>query len=383
MAAGASTLAAGPSIISNVQALRAFCALAVVYHHAPFKVFGVESQFLGVPIFFCISGFIMTYITRSDASYFLARRLVRIVPAYWIATLILFFFSHLGLLNPTRTLPMLWNSPGSIWSWIATNSGLGDPAVVRGLAKSLLFIPYDNHGLVMPVLGIGWTLNLEMYFYVLFALALAVTASFAPAIVALFVAAAAVMVNVLPVSPEAAFYGQHFVFCFVTGIGCYYVWRYIPEEVYRKAKRIVVIATVAVYVAVFVLCAATSRTSALLAFIELTVPPVVLFCALACHSAGARVRSRPVLFLGAASYSIYLIHLIVFSAYNVRDAGYPLEALLHAPVRCIAWVVLGTVAGIAFFVAVERPLLRALGAWIPARSIELGRSPERIRTLGA
>jgi hypothetical protein len=41
------------------------------------------------------------------------------------------------------------------------------------LATSLLFIPYPNSGgAVVPLFGVGWTLNFEMFFYALFALAL-------------------------------------------------------------------------------------------------------------------------------------------------------------------------------------------------------------------
>src|ERR1019366_3386571 len=44
-------------------------------------------DFQALSVFFVISGFIMTYITRADADHFLQQRLVRIVPLYWLCTL--------------------------------------------------------------------------------------------------------------------------------------------------------------------------------------------------------------------------------------------------------------------------------------------------------
>ena len=104
----------------------------------------------GVDIFFVISGFIMVYTTmdREITPWsFMADRIARIVPAYWAATLGVFF---LALVAPSllQTSHMQWGE----------------------LFKSLVFVPFRKaNGLVQPVLFVGWTLNYEMFFYLMFA----------------------------------------------------------------------------------------------------------------------------------------------------------------------------------------------------------------------
>jgi exopolysaccharide production protein ExoZ len=92
---------------TSIQYLRGLAALMVVAFHTapgPFALIGAA----GVGIFFVISGFIMWALTSSrqtTASVFLQRRIIRIVPLYWLFTLLLAgagaivpaAFSHLQL----------------------------------------------------------------------------------------------------------------------------------------------------------------------------------------------------------------------------------------------------------------------------------------------
>ncbi len=111
----------------------------------------------GVDLFFVISGFVMFTASRRLAGrpdgwrVFMQRRIERIVPLYWLLTLAktAITLAAPGLAPTTRL---------SAWN----------------LAASFLFIPArDAAGIVRPVLPVGWTLNYEMLFYVLFAAALA------------------------------------------------------------------------------------------------------------------------------------------------------------------------------------------------------------------
>src|SRR5207237_5929129 len=82
---------------------------------------------------------------------FLGRRIARIVPIYWTVTTI--------YLAVALSAPSLLNS-----------EFLG----AGGVLASYLFIPVTRpDGLVQPLYGLGWTLNYEMFFYVLFSLAVA------------------------------------------------------------------------------------------------------------------------------------------------------------------------------------------------------------------
>lgn len=152
--------------LASLQTLRAAAAWMVVTHHYMQIVHGFQHTSLtgrffsevggfAVEVFFVISGFIMHFsLTKNPiaAPEFMIRRLMRIVPAYWIATLI--FVLVIALL-PSEAAPQ------NAWTW-------------PSLAKSLLFWPHQNpSGLgTYPTLTVGWSLNFEMFFYVLLAVVL-------------------------------------------------------------------------------------------------------------------------------------------------------------------------------------------------------------------
>ena len=133
--------------IKSIQLLRAVAAISVVYaHYAHYAFPSFATGAYGVDIFFIISGFIIAYITRNNTESFLKKRFIRIIPLYAIATGV----SVLTII----VSPQLVN-----------NSSISFTAIV----KSLLFIPYkiNNSG---PILSLGWSLNYEMFFYLVMAI---------------------------------------------------------------------------------------------------------------------------------------------------------------------------------------------------------------------
>jgi exopolysaccharide production protein ExoZ len=106
-----------------------------------------------VDVFFVISGLIMWRVTsgrRVPPLAFLWRRLTRVAPLYWLATL------------ATAGACALW--PGFLDNVLPGWSHL---------ALSLAFIPHlDPRGLPFPTLPPGWTLDYEAIFYLVFAGAL-------------------------------------------------------------------------------------------------------------------------------------------------------------------------------------------------------------------
>lgn len=151
----------GHNRLDFIQALRGLAALGVVlYHCRPAlsdpaygglgeRLFGWGAA--GVDLFFVVSGFIMVHATARaghsvrGALEFLARRIARIWPVYmvWMAIdiAVVSRFHHIG-----------WSLPKSI---VFYPSGL-QPA------------PTFGH----PPNVVGWTINYEVWFYVLFALSL-------------------------------------------------------------------------------------------------------------------------------------------------------------------------------------------------------------------
>ena len=135
--------------INNIQVLRFFAALSVMMVHLPLFGFGVW----GVDFFFVISGFIMMYITDISSKFFFLKRLARIIPLYWILTILVFFLA--------LTKPELLNNT---------------TPNIEHLLKSLFFIPFDKNNIGhFPVLFLGWSLNYEILFYITFSFSLVVS----------------------------------------------------------------------------------------------------------------------------------------------------------------------------------------------------------------
>ena len=107
----------------------------------------------GVDIFFVISGFIMIRMSEDNFAKpgapiaFLVKRIIRIAPTYWCYTLLMGLLAYM--------FPYLVSK--------------GRTVSIEQLAASLFFVPWKNSlGDVFPVIFAGWTLNYEMYFYLIF-----------------------------------------------------------------------------------------------------------------------------------------------------------------------------------------------------------------------
>lgn len=149
--------------LNNLQILRGISALLVCCFHfredinfSGFKAGDAlfKNGSIGVPIFFVISGFIMSYTTRklkiqknnvySEITVFFKKRAIRILPLYYFLT-------------------FLWIAVGGVLIYFQ------DKALLSRLIHSLLFLPQKN---TPPVLFLGWSLNYEIFFYIVFGISL-------------------------------------------------------------------------------------------------------------------------------------------------------------------------------------------------------------------
>jgi len=160
---------ASKKVIEPIQALRGIAALMVVLWHAsrylaangggPIAQFFQPGATLGVDLFFLISGFIMVHTTRGGdgskgyVALFFAKRATRIWPLWAIAltAAVLLQFDAGFLTDPFKRD---WALRSLLF--MPTAGGVSDVAPLYGA----------------PVLGVGWTLNYEVYFYTIFGSAL-------------------------------------------------------------------------------------------------------------------------------------------------------------------------------------------------------------------
>ena len=148
--------------INLLQALRAFAALSVVLFHMGLGMYQTAQVklihifnfgFSGVDIFFVLSGFIIYHSALQNpamtATQFLLRRLIRIFPIYWFILIL--------ILLPFFADPAFLHSHFSINHAIQSGG-------VKFFIASFLLLPFVIPGL----LPVSWTLSFEMLFYILF-----------------------------------------------------------------------------------------------------------------------------------------------------------------------------------------------------------------------
>lgn len=337
-----------PSLLS-VQILRGVAALLVVAHHCTMMVNerlgagkGVawDNGAAGVDIFFVISGFVMALSSQAlvgrvhPAGTFLLRRVERIVPLYWLATT----FKVVTLL----AVPALAvNALGTPWHIVA----------------SYLFLPTLNPaGEPFPVLLVGWTLNLEMLFYLLFAAALMLHLRplrvLAPVLLAL--AMVPVILSAVPhgVVPVVMTLANPILIEFAFGLVLFKAW--------TKGLRLPqASAWLALAGGFFVIALVPWAALSLLRPIVWGLPALAIVAAgLSLESMAASAAMRGMLRVGDASYSIYLSHTFVL----------PVAAflLLRMHIQGIAGLVPGIVLGTLMSVSVGLGVYR----WVELPIIE-------------
>jgi exopolysaccharide production protein ExoZ len=340
-------------MLLNVQMLRAIAAFLVVFVHleslAEMAGAAPNATFFGncgVDLFFVISGMIMVMTTaggRQTPLGFLRNRLTRIAPLYWTITLAVF---AVALVAPTLL-----------------QSTTADPLQ---LAKSLAFIPFArSDGQMHPVVFVGWTLNYEMGFYVLFAAGMMLPGRYLGLAATGVLLVAAVTWGELrpPASPILQFYFQPLILEFAGGMA---LGALLPKLPVRAGWRW---PAVALGLAAFGVMLADGWVfkDAERAVIFGLPALVIVAAAVVAERAGHRAGQGWVQLLGAASYAVYLTHFFCTQAVvklfehlhagpELAWAGFPLAFALVA------------FAGIAVHLGVELPLTElARRCFAPAR----------------
>jgi peptidoglycan/LPS O-acetylase OafA/YrhL len=166
----------------------------------------------GVDLFFVISGFIMVHASQrlfampGAGSNFISRRLIRIVPLYWLMTAIM-----LAILG------------------YAAWAGKHEFPSVAEIVASLTFVPFarPEDGAPRPILSLGWTLNYEIFFYVVFSLFVRFERHRAVATIALTLTLAVGLGFVLrPASTVLNYWSDAIVLEFVLGMLIALLWQH-------------------------------------------------------------------------------------------------------------------------------------------------------------
>jgi exopolysaccharide production protein ExoZ len=341
--------------LAGVQILRGLAALLVVVHHVMEESRAIPGGALhdglimfgasGVDVFFVISGFIMLYTVRDRfgapgaAVDFLQRRLVRILPIYWLCTLAVLALWATGMFYASK------------------------PVSVPILLKSLLLLPMDDR-----LIQVGWTLVYEMYFYLIFAFGLIFLTrrTILPGFLVIATAGLA-LAQLLPVGALRQFLDNPIVYEFGFGM--------VLALLFLRGGRSLPMQWVAVPVGLILLLAAsyvaphedTGGPIRAVRYLAWGLPAaLVVWGALAVGQAKGPL-GRLAMLIGDSSYSLYLTHSFVMVAFS-KAVRTPYVGLLPP----LAWMALATVAsvivGAAVYYVVERPLTVWLQRRLGARS---------------
>ena len=325
-----------------IQLLRFVAAFAVVLFHAQqalskgaYETLGYwfELGAAGVHVFFCISGFVIMHTSYSGGTRgmptrrFLLRRFVRIFPIYWLCCLAYIAY-HQGWGEGYRM---------SAQSWLG----------------AFLLLPSDSSRIIGP----GWTLSYELYFYLCFAALLRL-----PALVALLTLTGLFVLSIA-LGTVSGFSGPMAIatnplileFC----AGCWLGYSFARWNIGSRAFGVgLIVLGLALFVAGGIMDYRTVPLSVMWG-----VPSIFMVagCLMAEGSGGLPKLLQRASRLGDSSYVLYLIHILFITV--ALDLG--LDSLV--PMEPLSGVLVAFLVALscAIFAAwifnfIERPMLRWL-----------------------
>ncbi len=336
----------------ELDGLRAVAVLATVWFHAltspvthgPYAGWvGLGAR--GVDLFFVLSGFCLSWpyapgAMRSvrDMGTFFARRLTRIVPTCWAAIALfgVLAFTPFGL-------------PLSSGARVSLSDQLVDLA--RDAAMFPTLSPYHDNAL--------WTLGLEMRWYLLFPILLVVF--FRSKVLFVGIAFGAFVLNRFVALPDAGILPA-----FMSGV----VAAAIAKRVRNASPYAPVIAFLALAIAIVEQCSLTyvEHDDAVW---QLACFGVVL-AVVTSPSLRRALSAKPLVGIGIASYSIYLIHQPIIGSLAWAGVSAALAAALSIGFGIVFWYV---VERRLMSRAAREVMLRALRSpgsivWLSRRPVE-------------
>lgn len=326
-------LAPGSGRIEGIEALRGLAAVAVVLCHTARhldQAFGAlllrrlfEPGHSGVDLFFVLSGFIILLVHRRDVDRpdrlgrYTWRRLVRVWPLYWLALAITIAKTIVGGHVAPSAGEVVWN---------------------------MALLPTTGE----PILGIAWTLQFEAVFYLLFGLLL-VDRRLGIAALGSWLA---LVIGGLTVGWQVSVATSAFALEFGLGMAAATLVR---RGTVTQPARIAMTGGLLFAAAWIAEAARLLDGYGTLARMAYGVPAAMIVAGVAAWRPSV---PQPLRTLGAASYAIYLFHLLGIGA------AWQLLGRAGATMPSVGWFVTlatsGILSGLVSHRLVERPMLARL-----------------------
>ncbi len=331
----------------DIDGLRAIAVLAVVFFH--FGIPGFSGGFIGVDIFFVISGFLIGGILWREycetgtiwLSHFYVRRFRRLLPAFFVMALCSTIVGWFLL------LPFEFREFGK--TLIASTVYLSNVLFYRSAG----YFDTASHD---KVLLHTWSLSVEEQFYIFLPIALLILARVRwlviPVLLLVFAASLAGSVLITPSDQPATFYLFPFrawellagVFLAIAGQTFRWQW--------RGWSLLSYLGLIAVLVAIFMI-KPDDRFPGYIAILPVLGTVFLLGTGRGDTLVTRLLSSRIMVFFGLISYSLYLWHWPVFTLSTYLRGEY---ANIF---ESIAWMGLSVVLGTLSWALVEAPVRRA------------------------
>ncbi len=329
-------------MLNSLQTLRAIAAWLVVLHHFAqiffnfeeanwFVIFFANYGVLGVDLFFIISGFVIYHATARKTvtpGHFMLHRVARIVPAYWLFTLLtaLLVYSFDGLIRLTELEP-----------WF--------------LLKSMFFLPAANPSGIglYPLLTVGWTLNYEMVFYLVFCLSLFLPKHYR--LIGITLGIVCIQMGLSRLGGAFAFYSGKLMFQFLIGIavGVMYSRGWVQRVSLPLAIGMIIVS-----------CLIIAAKEYGFAYFKIGISLIVI-AAISQEKWFQRLRFMRA--LGDWSYSTYLSHVLVLSIAYRASMVWQLNPYLALSAACIVIMLVSWLS----FTIVERNISALIKQKLQAR----------------
>jgi len=324
----------------SIQALRGLAATMVLLAHLRIHWHGImpelgnflEQGAVGVDLFFIISGFVIVY--SSEALFgkpgaiieFSLKRALRIVPLYWILTTLL----------------------------VCINKMVGlDNVSIRHVLCSYIFMPN------LPILGVGWTLNMEMVFYAIFASTLILSRRWAVVVSSICLIALYLFATANSEHMYITFYANPRLLEFSMGMVVALIYR---EGLRISARYSIILTAIGVAGAIY--------EHMMNHQFEFCMFLAIVLCGLVTYKKSQTFSeenktARFLLFYGDMSYALYLVHTIILT---LIDVFLPITSPIIAPIAfVILQISLCILATIPVHLFLEKPITRFLRSKIKLR----------------
>lgn len=350
-------------IFYNLQICRGIAALIVLIAHANLIIDkNLFSGFFiigwnGVDFFFVLSGFIVYYINSqylgqaNKFSNYLKKRLIRIFPIYWFYTLLV-ILAHVALLRVTGS---------NLVNWFDFNT--------LNILKTFLLYPTNTSINEMPIIPVAWTLSFELFFYIIFGICILLKRYY-PYIIGFWIIGIILFnIHLIDVPDnqfiKMAFSDKNYEFLF----GCFIAQLALTNKIITNRFLAILI----LFLGISLLFISWINEFQNLRFfpkmdaINFGLPySLIIYALISLESSRIENRIKKIfVFLGDASYSIYLTHFIgiILLKSIVSKIG------LNTYIEFTFIVVILTVIGSLCYSYIEKPLLKHINNWFYPKSV--------------